>query len=126
MKIIVVAGRIFLVLIFLAGGASLFSKGPVAYAQAEGVPMPSIAVPVAGVLAVLGGLSVALGYKARLGAWLLVVFLVPVTFYMHAFWKIADPQMMANQQAHFFKNIGLMGAALMITQMGSGPASLKE
>ena len=126
MKIIIVLGRILLALIFLAGGANLFTKGPVAYAQTAGVPMPSVAVPLAGVLAILGGISVALGYKARQGAWLLIVFLVPVTCYMHAFWKIADPQMMADQQAHFLKNIGLMGAALMITQMGSGPGSLKD
>ena len=126
MKLIVVLGRILLAIIFVAGGANLFSKGPVGYAQSAGVPMPSVAVPLAGVFAVLGGLSVALGFKARLGAWLLVLFLLPVSFYMHAFWKIADPQAMMEQQVQFLKNMGLMGAALMITQVGSGPGSLKD
>jgi putative oxidoreductase len=119
-------GRIFFALIFVMGGAADFSKSGMEHAEAAGVPMASIAVPLAGVLAIVGGLSIALGYKARLGAWLIVLFLVPVTFYMHAFWKETDPQMMQMQQVNFFKNIALLGAALMITQFGSGPASLKN
>ncbi len=126
MKYISLLGRIFFALIFLMGGAAVFSKSGMEHAEAAGVPMASIAVPLAGVVAIAGGLSIALGYNARLGAWLIVLFLVPVTFFMHAFWKETDPQMMQMQQVNFFKNIALLGAALMITQFGSGPASLKN
>jgi putative oxidoreductase len=83
-------------------------------------------VPLSGVMAIVGGLSIALGYKARWGAWLIVLFLVPVTFTMHAFWKETDAQKAQMQQTMFLKNISMLGAALLMTQTGSGPGSLKE
>jgi len=43
---------------------------------------------------------------------------------MHRFWGLQDPMMAANQMAHFFKNIALAGAALIIIYFGSGPLSL--
>jgi putative oxidoreductase len=125
-KYIVLLGRLLYAFLFVIGGAADFSKMAMDHAQSVGVPMASIAVPLAGFIAVVGGLSVALGYKVRCGAWLIVLFLVPVTILMHAFWKIADPQMAQLEQVNFLKNVSMLGAALMMTQMGSGPASLKD
>lgn len=65
-----------------------------------------------------------LGYKTRIGAWLLVLFLVPVTFSMHNFWAMTDPMMVQIQQAMFFKNVALIGAALLLAHFGAGPLSL--
>ena len=75
-------------------------------------------------LAAAGGLSILLGYHARIGAWLLVLFLVPVTVMMHNFWAVSDPMMHQLQQAMFFKNVALTGAALLIAHFGAGPYSL--
>ena len=86
--------------------------------------MASIAVPLSGIMALLGGLSVALGYKAKWGAWLLVFFLIPVTLMMHNFWVVKDPMMAQMQEAMFMKNLALLGAALFISQVGSGSLSL--
>jgi putative oxidoreductase len=97
----------------------------IGYAAAQGVPMPSIAVPLSGIIAFVGGLSIALGYKARWGAWLLVLFLVPVTLTMHRFWGLSDPQFALVQQAMFMKNLALLGAALLIAVVGSGPRGLE-
>ncbi len=72
----------------------------------------------------LGGLSVVLGYHARAGAWLLVIFLVPVTLMMHRFWGVPDPMMAQMQMAMFMKNLSMLGGALLITQLGTGPLSL--
>jgi putative oxidoreductase len=83
-----------------------------------------VLVPLSGIIAGIGGLSVLLGYKAKLGAWLLVVFLIPVTFMLHNFWTVQDPMMRQFQMGMFMKNIAMLGAALMITQLGSGPVSL--
>lgn len=126
MKYVVLLGRILFALIFVMAGLGHFTKAEIGYAESAGVPLASIAVPLSGVIAIVGGLSIALGYKAKWGAWLIVLFLIPVTFALHAFWKVTDPQMAQMQQAHFFKNISMLGAALLITQFGSGPASLKE
>jgi putative oxidoreductase len=89
--------------------------------------MPTVLVLVSGIIALLGGLSILLGYKAKLGALLIVIFLIPVTFTMHNFWTITDPaqQMMKTiQMSLFMKNIALIGAALMIAYFGSGPVSI--
>jgi putative oxidoreductase len=67
---------------------------------------------------------VALGYRARRGAWALVAFLVPVTFMMHGFWRLSDPVLVHTQQALFAKNISMLGAALMVAYFGSGPISI--
>ena len=124
MKIIVLLGRIFFSLIFLMTAMTHFSKGSVGYAASKGVPAASIAVPLAGVIAILGAISIILGFKARWGAWLIVLFLIPVTLMMHDFWTVTDPQMRGMQMAMFMKNVSMLGGALMITYFGSGPLSV--
>src|SRR5690349_3782842 len=114
MKYIVLLGRFFYSAIFLVSAPSHFSSQAVQYAAGQGVPLPSIAVPLSGVIALAGALSILLGYKARYGAWLLVLFLVPVTIMMHRFWGLTDPNMATIQQIMFMKNISMLGAALMI------------
>jgi putative oxidoreductase len=96
------------------------------YAGQQGVPLPQLLVPLAGLLSLAGGLSVLLGYRARLGAWLLVLFLVPVTFFMHNFWAVKDPLMAQMQLGFFMANLSRVGAALLIAHFGPGPVSLDE
>ena len=126
MKFIVLLGRVFYSLIFIVAAPGHFKAGTIAYATSQGTPMANILVPLSGVLALLGGLSVMLGVKAKCGAWLLVLFLVPVTFYMHRFWGLTDPQSVMMQQAMFMKNVSMLGGALLIAYFGSGPMSIKE
>ena len=124
MSYIILTGRIFYSLIFVMASFSHFSQKTIANAAAQGVPLASMAVPLSGIMALLGGLSIAFGFKAKWGACLLVLFLIPVTIMMHNFWAISDPVMAQIQQAMFMKNLALLGAALFIFQMGSGPLSL--
>jgi putative oxidoreductase len=93
-------------------------------ASAHGVPFAMVLVPLAGVMAFAGGVSVLLGYRARFGALLLVLFLVPVTLIMHRFWGLADPQVAMLQKIMFLKNVSMIGTALMVMYNGSGPYSL--
>ena len=88
--------------------------------------MPTVLVPISGIMAIIGGLSIFLGYKAKWGAWLLVAFLIPVTLMMHAFWKLDNPMEYQVQMAMFMKNISMLGAALLIAWFGAGPVSLDE
>ncbi|HYM79605.1 MAG TPA: DoxX family protein [Candidatus Dormibacteraeota bacterium] len=120
---IVLLGRLLFVLIFLMSGFTHFAKPTIAFAASQGLPMASVLVPFSGILAFVGGLSILLGYRARLGAWLIVIFLIGVTP-MHKFWGIADPMMQQMQMAMFMKNLTMLGGALLTTQFGSGPWSL--
>jgi putative oxidoreductase len=81
-------------------------------------------VPLSGLLAVIGGLSILLGYRAKIGAWLIALFLILVTPTMHKFWTVTDPMMAQVQMIMFFKNLSMLGGALLITQFGAGPWSL--
>ena len=121
---VVVLGRFFFALIFLLAGANHFNKQTIGYAASQGVPLASIAVPLSGVLAILGGLSILLGYRAKLGAWLIVLFLVPVTLMMHKFWTVSDPMMAQIQMVMFMKNVSMLGGALLISHFGAGTFSL--
>jgi putative oxidoreductase len=123
-RYVVPLGRLFFVAIFLLAAPAHFSAQTIAFAAQQGVPLAGIAVPLSGVIALLGGLSILLGYRARIGALLLIVFLVPVTLLLHKFWTIPDPMMAQMQQAMFMKNVGLIGGALLIAHFGAGPVSL--
>ena len=122
---VVFLGRLSFVLLFLMAGFTHFAKQTIGFAASQGVPMASILVPISGLIALVGGLSILLGYRAKVGAWLIVVFLIGVTP-MHKFWGIADPMMQQMQMAMFMKNIAMLGGALLITQFGSGPWSLDK
>lgn len=120
---VVFLGRLLFVLIFLMAGFTHFAKQTIGFAASQGVPMASVVVPASGLLALFGALSILVGYRARLGAWLIVIFLVGVTP-MHKFWGVTDPMMQQMQMVMFMKNIAMLGGALLITQFGSGPWSL--
>jgi putative oxidoreductase len=119
-------GRALFTSIFITASFGHFSAPTIAYAAQQGVPLANVLVPASGVLALAGGLSVLLGYKARIGAWLLVAFLIPVTLAMHAFWKVADPTMAMMQQVMFMKNVSMLGGALLVAYFGAGPISVDD
>ena len=124
MKYLVLVGRILYSAIFIGGGVGHFFRGTIEYAEMHGVPMAEFLVPFSGLLALAGGLSILLGYKARVGAWLIVLFLVPITLKMHNFWTIQDPDLRLVEHAMFMKNLSMLGAALLIAYWGAGPCSL--
>jgi putative oxidoreductase len=121
---IVFLGRLLFVLIFVLSGPRHFMSQTIAFAASQGVPLASVAVPISGLLALVGGLLIVVGYRAKIGAWLLVLFLIGVTPMMHKFWGVTDPMMFQMQFAMFMKNLSMLGGALLVTQFGSGPWSL--
>ncbi len=121
---VVLLGRLLFGLIFLMAGANHFASQTIAYAASQGVPLASIAVPLSGAIALAGGLSILLGYRAKIGGWLIALFLVCVTPMMHKFWTVADPMMHQIQMVMFMKNLSMLGGALLISQFGAGPWSL--
>jgi uncharacterized membrane protein YphA (DoxX/SURF4 family) len=64
---IVLLGRLFFALIFLMATPQDFTKQGFAYAASQGAPLASIGVPLMGIISLAGGLSVLLGYRARIG-----------------------------------------------------------
>ena len=124
MNYTVLIGRIVFSILFIMSGPNHLSGEGVEMAVQSGVPLASVAVPLSGLISLLGGVSIAFGYKAKLGAWVIVMFLLPVTITMHNFWSAADPHIALIQQIMFMKNLTIIGAALLIASFGSGPLSL--
>lgn len=121
---IVFLGRLFFAAIFLTAAPNHFTKQAIGYAASQGVPVSSMVVPASGLLAIIGALSILLGYRAKIGGWLIAAFLIPVTLTMHKFWTVTDPTMAQIQMIMFMKNVAMLGGALLISQFGAGPWSL--
>jgi len=123
-KYAALAGRQLFSMIFIISSAGHLTPQTIAWAASHHVPLPEMLVPVSGLMALVGGVSVLLGLQTRFGAWLLVGFLLPVTMVMHNFWTVADPATSQIEKAMFIKNVALLGGALFIGYFGPGPLSL--
>lgn len=123
MDILLVIGRVLFALIFINSGIAHLTKlqAMTGYAQFKKVPAAKLSVIATGLMLIVGGLYVALGVYADLGALLLAIFLVASAFMMHNFWTIQDEQAKQSETINFFKNLALAGAALIIfVLVGSG------
>jgi putative oxidoreductase len=116
--VLFLAGRVLFAVLFISSGlmAHLGEGGKAGreYARSLGAPSPDLLVPLSGVVIIVAGAMIALGIWADLGALLIIGFLAGITPIMHAFWKVEDPQEQQIQSAMFFKNVALLGAALII------------
>jgi putative oxidoreductase len=91
--------------------------------ESKGAPAPKVLLAIAACAELIGGLSLLLGLWSRVGALGLFVFLIPTTLMFHNFWAVAGMEHM-NQQAHFLKNLAIMGGLLMVGAYGPGPLSI--
>jgi uncharacterized membrane protein YphA (DoxX/SURF4 family) len=116
MKVPFLIGRLIFGGFFIYNGINHFKerKNLAQYAQAKNVPMPDIAVPATGAAMIVGGTSILLGIKPKLGAAAIIGFLAGVSPMMHNFWKAEDPNQRMNDMINFGKNIALLGAALAL------------
>jgi putative oxidoreductase len=114
MKTAFLIGRIVVGGFYLFNGVNLvLSRAMVVpFAAAKGVPLPELAVPAAGALLLIGGLSILLGWKPVVGIGAIVLFLIPVSIYMHPFWSENGAQRL-NDTVNFTKNLTLLASALM-------------
>ena len=129
-------GRLMISIIFLlsALGNKILNFSSVAdLMAAQGMPQNDIlGIPAhkyllcgAIVFLIFGGLSVAAGFKARLGASMLLLFLAGATYYFHDFWN-AEADQKPTEMIQFLKNLALSGTMLFIIANGAGPGSLDQ
>lgn len=114
-NIVFLIGRLIVGGYFLMGGFNHFAKLDLmaGYAKSKGTPAPTLAVGGTGVMLLLGGASLLLGYHPTIGAVLLVIFLLGVSFGIHNFWTIQDQQAKMADITNFLKNMALLGLVLM-------------
>jgi len=116
MNAVLLVGRVLFALIFINSGIGHLTKtaAMTGYAQYKKVPAAKLSVIVSGIMILLGGVYIVLGFYADLGALLIAAFLIPTAFIMHAFWKETDATAKMNETVGFFKDLSLAGAALII------------
>ena len=112
----VLIGRILLVLIFLKSGIGKIEnfQGTAQYMAKFGMPYTNFFLVGAIFFELVGSITVILGYFARFGALLLLIFLIPTTLIFHNIFK--DPQMMIQ----FMKNVSMFGGLLVLLSFGAG------
>ena len=115
MDIAFLVGRIIFGMYWLSAGFRHFTSLNMmaGYAGSKGVPVPKAGVAASGLLAIVGGLSIGLGYEPRAGVIAICLFLVPVSLMMHNFWTVQDPMQRMGEMVNFTKNVALIGATLM-------------
>jgi putative oxidoreductase len=119
MELVGLMGRLLFVSLFVSSGVNHFRQreGMTAYTRSAGAPAPELMVPLTGAVMVVAGLLIAFGVWADLGALLLAAFLFPAAYYMHAYWKVEDPEARHTQQIQFMKNMSLAGASLVLAYL---------
>jgi len=117
---IAITGRIMFALIFFLSGITHFTSldNYVALMPAA-IPVRPFWVVISAVVELIGATMIVANWRPRLGAWLIFLFLVPVTIAVHGVGMATpDPQMSAIQTSFFLKGVTMAGAALLITQLG--------
>ena len=115
------AGRILLALLFITSGFAKLTgyEGTAGYMQSAGLPLVNLLLPLAILVELGGGLALAFGWKARISAAALFLFLIPTTVIFHAYWAAPADQVMM-QQINFWKNVSIMGGMLAVVAFGAG------
>ena len=114
MNAVFLIARILFVVIFALSAIGHLTKADAMaqYAEYKGAPGGKAGVILTGLTMAIGALSVLFGIYGDLGSLLLAATLVPITFFMHAHWKVEDAQTKMAEQVSFNKNISLIGGAL--------------
>jgi len=114
--------RVLLGLIFVMSGINKISgfEGTQQYMASHGMPATAVLLTAAIVVELVGGLSVVLGVWPRLGAGLLVAFLIPATLIFHT--DFGDQ----TQLVMFLKNLSIMGGLLLLIGVGGGAYTLRS
>ena len=116
----ILIGRILLAAIFLLSGFGKLTaiSGTAGYFGAMGLPVPTVTAIVVGLIELLGGIAILVGFQTRIAAWVLAIFTIATALVAHTGW--ADQ----NQMIHFLKNVAITGGFLLLASSGPGAYSI--
>lgn len=95
----------------------------VAHVKQREVPYASLALPLAIAIQIFGGLSLFLGYQIRIGALILILFIIPATIRFHDFWNLEGTERTI-EKTQFMKDVAIFGSLLYILVFGGGNFSM--
>ncbi|AET67910.1 putative membrane protein [Desulfosporosinus orientis DSM 765] len=114
--ILLLIGRIFFALTFIFSGITqlINYKGTVQLMSTSGVPFPKFSAIASSLMAVAGGIGIVFHAYSLYGSIMIILFLLPATYFGHKFWGVKNKKEKTNQMQHFMKNISLIGGAIII------------
>ena len=116
----VLVGRVFLSIMFIFAGYSKLVgiAGTAAWFESLGIPVPTLAAFGSGIIELVGGLAILVGFQTRIAAIVIAIFTVAATLIAHM--NLADPM----QQLLFMKNLSVTGGLLVLAAFGAGALSI--
>lgn len=124
-RVMPLIGRILISVIFILSGLMKLESwsSSAAFLAMKHFPIPSAMLVGAIIVEVLGGLCLLLGFKARIAAFIMFLYLIPTTIVFHNFWAMQGAAR-ADNHIHFLKNLPIMGGLLMVAAYGPGKLSV--
>ncbi len=118
---LVLLGRVLLSALFIwAVIAKVMNlQGTMSYMYSKQMPYIMFFLPAAILLQIVGAFFLLSGYRARLGAWLLILFIIPAAGIFHDFWNLRGTERLT-EQILFMKDMAILGGLLLITAFGPG------
>jgi putative oxidoreductase len=122
---LIVVGRVLLALMFILAGYGKLTaiEGTAGYIASGGLPFATALAVIVGLLELLGGLAIAVGFQARWAALALGLFTLVATMLFHKFWAVPADQAFV-QQLMFMKNLSVAGGLFTLAAFGAGPVSV--
>ena len=122
---LVLVGRLLLALIFVLAGFSKLGgiEGTAAYIASAGLPMATALAVIVGLLELVGGIAIMVGYHARWAALALGLFTLAASLLFHNFWSMPADKAFV-QQLMFMKNMSVAGGLFVVAALGAGALSL--
>ncbi|HEX4004222.1 MAG TPA: DoxX family protein [Candidatus Acidoferrales bacterium] len=124
-SIVPLIGRILLSSVFIIAGAGKIAgfSGEEMFVASKHLPLPAVALGIAMLVELLGGLAILVGLYTRFAAWIVFLYLIPTTLIFHNFWAMQGPAHQDNM-LHFEKNVAIMGGLLILATFGAGAFSV--
>jgi putative oxidoreductase len=124
-SIVPLFGRILLSSVFILSGISKITGFAMeeGYVAAKHLPLPAVALTIALVIELAGGLALLAGWFTRFTAWIVFLYMIPTTFLFHNFWAMQGMDRYDNT-IHFQKNLAIMGGLLLLAAFGAGAYSV--
>ena len=117
----VLIARLLLALMFVLAGISKFAglEGTAGYIASKGLPLPMVLAVATGLLELVAGVLLIVGWQARWAALGIAFFVAVITPIFHNFWAVPEAQKMMQMQA-FWKNFAVVGGLLFVYAFGPG------
>jgi putative oxidoreductase len=124
-QVMILTGRILLAFIFLASGLSKIPgwDATANFMASKGFPWVPVFLFPAIFIEVIGGLCLCFGFRARVAAAVLLIYMIPVTLLFHNFW-VEQGMERQTQLINFMKNLAIMGGLFGVVANGAGVMSI--